>query len=185
MYKIEVSWYYRKSKNGRLQLSGCTRKVNIDHGLDPGLDNCHRSNLTSVDYAARFGERRESPRLKSDFEAQVIADLSILDVQSHSQSPPLVFLGRVINVSLGGLGLILPSLLLDERFCGSSNLMELSLYLPNGAALMTASPVRCSPLSASDRGQGYFVGARINTVWERRDEFERYLNIPSTRDLNN
>lgn len=185
IYKIEVSWYYCQSEDGRLRFSGSARQVKIDHRLGPGLNTSQRSGLTRRDNSAGLIERRESPRLKSDCDAELIADLSILDSEAHIQSPPLVFLGRAINVSLRGIGVVLPSLLLDERFCSDHNPLELSLYLPRGEVVMSICPVRCSPLNAADRGQGYFVGARINAILEHRNEFEKYLRTLSPLNANN
>jgi hypothetical protein len=163
---------------------GFCKQVRIDHRQEPGFINSQSRRLTSLDKTASSIERRGSPRLKSDCEAQVIADLSILDGETHSLSPPLVFLGQTTNVSLGGVGIVFPSLVVDERFCHQDNLIQMSMYLPDGAVVMTVCPVRCAPLNAADTGQGYFVGAKINAVLEHRSEFEQYLHSLALQNSN-
>lgn len=84
-------------------------------------------------------------------------------------------MGQTKDLSRGGISLVLPSLLIDERFCGDGRSLELSLHLPEGPVSMVVSPVRCSPLSKLDGGMGYLLGAQITEVLENREEFEHYL----------
>ena len=175
MYKINISWYYCQSDSGRLRLSRTTKQIKIcgTPGPNNSATNLVNSELTSV-------ERRLSPRLTAYCDAEVLADLSILDSETVGSTPSLVFMGQTKDLSKFGIGLILPSLLIDERFCNDSNRLELSLYLPDGRVTMVVSPVRCSALDETDGGRGYLVGARIHQVIDHRDEFEQYLQNLAT-----
>jgi hypothetical protein len=120
-------------------------------------------------------ERRTSPRLPANCDVEVLADLSILDSDADGPRKPLIFLGQTRDVSKLGISIILPSLLLDERFCKEGNHLELLLFLPHGGVNMIISPVRCSALDKSNTGMGYLLGARIKEVLDNRDEFEQFL----------
>jgi hypothetical protein len=86
-----------------------------------------------------------------------------------------VFLGRTHDLSAAGLGMILPSTIIDERFCTGSNRLNLSLHVPDGVIGLEVSPVRCERLTTPYAGQGYLLGTRITKV-ENRDLFEKYLD---------
>ncbi len=176
MYKIDISWYYCGSNDGRLRLSRTTRQIKICGTAIASLDRSPVETLTFVDTPDILTERRRSPRLVASCDAEVLADLSILDTESIGQpSQPLVFMGQTKDLSRLGVSIILPSLLIDERFCTEGNRLELSLFLPGSAVTMVVSPVRCAALDKNDGSRGYLLGARIDDVLDHRDEFERYL----------
>lgn len=120
-------------------------------------------------------ERRKSRRLKDSCEAQLIANLSILDSDAGAHTEPLIFLGVTKDLSAEGLGVILPSAPINENYCSETKGVKLSLYLPDGAVALEVKPVRCVPLDERDTGQGFLMGATIIGVNEHREEFERYL----------
>ena len=120
-------------------------------------------------------ERRQSRRLKDHCEAQLIANLSILDSDAGPHAEPLIFLGVTRDLSAEGLGVVLPSAQISENYCSETKGLKLSLYLPDGAVALEIKPVRCVPLDESDTSQGFLMGAAIIGVNEHREAFERYL----------
>lgn len=176
IYKIDVSWYYCPSANGRLRLSRTTKQIKIcggDASVIHSLPEDQLNRLSALDKS--FIERRESPRLLANCEAEVLADLSILDSETTGPVQPLVFMGQTKDLSSCGISLVIPSLLIDERFCTDGRSLGLSLYLPEGPVSMAVTPVRCLALSKMDGGMGYLLGARITEVLDHREEFEHYL----------
>ncbi|HEU5460344.1 MAG TPA: hypothetical protein VFU83_07605, partial [Pyrinomonadaceae bacterium] len=77
-----------------------------------------------------------------------------------------------------GLGMVLPSTIIDERFCSGSNRLILSLFVPDGVIAMEVSPVRCERLASSYHGNSYLLGTRITKV-DDRAQFDRYLDTLS------
>ena len=124
-------------------------------------------------------------RLKARCEVELVANLSILDNDVQNSDWSLVFLGRTQDLSATGLGMVLPSTIIDERFCSGSNRLNLSLHLPGGVVGLEVSPVRCERLTSPYMGQGYLLGTRITNV-DDRAQFERYLDtLSGTRPLTN
>ncbi|MFN2530871.1 MAG: PilZ domain-containing protein [Pyrinomonadaceae bacterium] len=120
-------------------------------------------------------ERRNAHRFKAQCDAELTGDLSLLDYDVEPTSEPLVFCGETVDVSEAGLRLILPSTLLDERFCESDHTLSLLLHLPTSTVQLNINPIHCEPLTRSDAGQGYVLGAQITGPDEGRAEFESYL----------
>ena len=172
MYKFIVSCYYWPAGEHGLRLRALTIKRRFEETGD-GL-SYPTIGLTSLDKLASSIERRRMRRLKAKCEVELIATLSLLDNDVQNADSSLIFLGRTQDVSAAGLGMVLPSTIIDERFCSGSNRLHLSLHLPNGVIGMEVSPVRCERLSSSFMGQGYLLGTRITNV-EDRAQFEQYL----------
>ncbi len=120
-------------------------------------------------------------RLRTKCEVELVADLSLLDSDVESSDSSLIFLGRAHDLSAGGLAMVLPSTIIDERFCTGGHRLNLSLHLPDGVVAMEVSPVRCERLSGPYATQGYLLGTRITNV-ENRERFEKYLDALSGRD---
>ena len=125
-------------------------------------------------------ERRQSRRLKDNCEAQIIANLSILDSDAGPHPEPLIFLGVTKDLSAEGLGVIVPSASISENYCSETKGLKLSLYLPDGAVALEVRPVRCVPIDENDTSRGFLMGAEIIGVNEHREEFERYLRALSS-----
>jgi len=119
-------------------------------------------------------------RLKVKCELELVANLSLLDNDVEYSDSSLVFLGRTHDLSAGGLGMVLPSTIIDERFCSGANRLNLSLYAPGGVIGLEVSPVRCERLSSPYAGNGYLLGTKITNV-EDRPRFEKYLESLSSR----
>jgi hypothetical protein len=92
----------------------------------------------------------------------------------------LIFLGRTHDLSAAGMGMVLPSTIIDERFCSGTNRLNLSLLIPGGVIGMEVSPVRCERLTGTYVGQGYLLGTKITNV-DDRARFEKYLETISDK----
>jgi hypothetical protein len=123
-------------------------------------------------------------RLKAKCEVELVANLSLLDTEVENSDSSLIFLGRTQDLSATGLGMVLPSTIIDERFCSGSNRLNLSLHLPGGVIGLEVSPVRCERLTSPYIGQGYLLGTKITNI-DDRARFERYLDtLSGTRSKN-
>src|ERR1041384_8396349 len=116
MYKFIVSCYYWPTSEGGLRLrASIIKQLTAD-----GLDYARLGRLTSLENLASSIERRRLRRLKVKCELELMATLSLLDndVEGSDRSP--IFLGRMHDLSAGGLGVVLPSTIIDERFCSGT-----------------------------------------------------------------
>jgi hypothetical protein len=182
MYKFIVSCYYWPAGEHGLRLRALTIKRRFEE-TGNGL-SYPTIGLTSLDKLASSIERRRMRRLKARCEVELVASLSILDNDVQNSDPSLVFLGRTQDLSATGLGMVLPSTIIDERFCSGANRLNLSLHLPGGVVGMEVSPVRYERLTSPYMTNGYLLGTRITNV-DDRVRFERYLDTLSrTRPKN-
>ena len=181
MYKFIISCYYWPSADGRLRLRSLQLKTNRRKPAK-GLDFSPVSSLTTVEHNASPEERRRAPRLKAGCDAELTTSLAILDSDAQSDDESLVFFGRTKDLSAGGLSVILPSTLIDERYCGDNARVQLSLHLPTGPVNLEVNAVRCEPLRQEDAALGYLVGAQILSIDDNRDEYDEYLRSISVWD---
>lgn len=127
-------------------------------------------------YTPHFStERRATRRLPAICDAVLVANLSILDSNVEVNSEPLVFLGQTFDVSSKGIGLVIPSVHIDEKYCDGTNLLGLSVHLPKGSVKFEVNAIRCLPLDNRDLGEGYVVGTRIVRILQCEDEFAEFL----------
>src|ERR1051325_4385084 len=173
MYKFIVSCYYWPAGERGLRLRASTIKQ-IARGTGNGLDYTRQGRLTSLDKLASSIERRRMRRLRVRCEVELTATLSLLDNDVQNCDSSLIFLGRTHDLSAGGMGMVLPSTTIDERFCSGTNRLNLSLHVPGGVIGMEVSPVRCERLSGPYVGQGYLLGTKITSV-DDRARFDQYL----------
>jgi hypothetical protein len=164
MYKFVVSCYYWPAGERALRLRTSIIKEQFGDAR--------------LDQLASSIERRRMRRLKVRCEFELMATLSLLDNDVENCDASLVFLGRTHDVSAGGMGMVLPSTTIDERFCTGANRLNLSLHVPGGAISMEVSPVRCERLDGPYAGQGCLLGTKITNI-EDRARFERYLETLS------
>lgn len=129
-----------------------------------------------MDKIASSIERRRMRRLRAKCEVELTASLSLLDNDVQDPDSSLLLLGRTHDLSAGGLGMILPSTTIDERFCSGANRLNLSLYVPGGVVDLEVTPVRCERLKGPYFGQGYLLGTKITNV-KNRERFEQYLDL--------
>lgn len=172
MYKFIVSCYYWPAGERGLRLRALIIKEQPEE-TGKG-SNSRIGKLTSLDQLASSIERRKVRRLKVKCEVELKASLTLLDNDVQNCDSSLVFLGRTHDLSAAGLGMILPSTIIDERFCTGSNRLNLSLHVPGGVIALEVSPVRCERLNTAYSGNGYLLGTRITNV-VNRDQFEKYL----------
>jgi len=170
MYKFIVSCYYWPTIEGGLRLrASIIKQLTAD-----GLDYARLGRLTSLEKLASSIERRRLRRLKVKCEIELAATLSLLDSDVECSDSSLIFLGRTQDLSAGGLGMVLPSTIIDERFCSGTKRLNLALHAPGGVIDLEVSPVRCERLSSPFAGNGYLLGTRITNVSDRA-RFEKYL----------
>ena len=174
MYKFIVSCYYWPTVEGRLRLRSLQIKTNR-RKPEISFKDSQVIRLTSVQNNTSVNERRRAPRLKAGCDAELTTSLSILDTEVQSQDQSLVFCGRTTDMSAGGLAFVLPSTLIDERYCGDGARLQLSLHLPTGRVNLEVSAVRCVPLRSYDTAMGYLVGAQILSLDDEREEYDDYL----------
>ena len=170
MYKFIVSCYYWPAGAFGLRLRALIIKQQFDE-----------TGLTSLDKLASSIERRRMRRLRAKCEVELVANLSLLDNDVQGSDSSLIFMGRTHDLSSGGLGMVLPSTIIDERFCSGANRLNLSLFVPDGVIGMEVTPVRCERLTGPYFGHGYLLGTRITNV-QNRPQFERYLESLSSPD---
>lgn len=168
VYRFIVSCYYWPAAEGRLRLRALKIKPS-------GLDFSQVGTLTKVDTTASAIERRRAQRLNINCEAELTANLTILDSDATPSIASLVFLGRTKDLSAGGLAFMLPSLQIDERFCAETSRVGLRVFLPTGSVYLEVMPVRCEPLNPDNVARGYFIAAQILSIDDQRDMYDSYL----------
>jgi PilZ domain-containing protein len=174
MYKFIVSCYYWPAGERRLRLRASIIKQ-LSGYSGTGLNFTGLGRLTSLEKLASSIERRRLRRLRVRCEVELTATLSLLDNDVENCESSLVFLGRTHDLSAGGMGMVLPSTIIDERFCTGSNRLNLALHVPGGVIGMEVSPVRCERLTGPYVGQGYLLGTKITHVDDQL-RFEQYLD---------
>jgi len=180
MYNFIISCYYWPTGERGLRLRALIIK---EQRGEPGSGLNYTPNwrLTTMDKLASAIERRRMRRLKAKCEVELVASLALLDTDVSDSASSLYLLGRTHDLSASGLGMILPSTTIDERFCTGANRLNLSLYVPGGVVDLEVSPVRCERLKGPYFGQGYLLGTKITNV-KHPDRFERYLeNLSGTK----
>lgn len=171
MYKFIVSCYYWPAGEHPLRLRTLTIKLD-EIGRRPEYFPIRR--LTSLDHLTSSVERREMRRLKVRCEVELLANLSLLDADAGEPLDSLIFMGETSDLSSAGLAMIIPSTIIDERFCGGENRLNLSLHLPDGIIGLEVAPVRCERITSANSAHGYLLGTKITDV-KQRERFERYI----------
>jgi hypothetical protein len=173
MYKFIVSCYYWPTGAKALRLRALTIKPKVERTGDFRY-YFPVSGLGRLDHLASTIERREMRRLKVKCEVELLADLSLLDADAGEPLESLIFMGETSDLSAGGLAMIIPSAIIDERFCGGNHRLNLSLHLPDGVIGIEVSPVRCERISGTNSAHGYLLGTKITNI-KQPERFERYI----------
>jgi hypothetical protein len=181
MYKFLVSCYYWPAAE-RLRLRSLQIRTN-QRRQGTGLDYSEAERV-SVEKTPISSERRRAQRFVAECEAELTASLALLDSDAHPCSDTLLFFGRTRDLSAGGLALILPSMLVDERYCGEWARLHLLLHLPTGAVSLEVNPVRWQLVQRVGTPLGYLMGAQILSIDDHRDEYDNYLRSISDLTLN-
>ena len=72
--------------------------------------------------------------------------------------------GYTRDISVNGLGLIVPAIRIGERYLAGENCrLGVTLELPTGSIYIRATSFRYEPLEDEDE-QGYLIGARITEM---------------------
>lgn len=171
MYKFIVSCYYWPAGERPLRLRTLTLKIDENGNR---VKSFPISRLTRLDHLTSSIERREMRRLKVRCEVELLANLSLLDADAGEPLESLIFMGQTSDLSSTGLAMVIPSTIIDERFCGGDHHLNLSLHLPDGAITLEVTPVRCERITGINSAHGYLLGTKITNV-AQRDRFERYL----------
>ncbi len=173
MYKFIVSCYYWPAGESGLRLRALKIKRQVEK-IGDFLDYFPVSRLTTLDHLASTIERREMRRLKVSCEVELLADLSLLDADAGEPLHSLLFMGQASDLSPVGIAMIIPSTIIDERFCCGDHRLNLALHLPDGVVVLEVSPVRCERIIGANSAQGYLLGTKITDI-KQRERFERYI----------
>lgn len=119
-------------------------------------------------------ERRAATRLEAHCDAEVIASLTILDNDAAESDDQLTFSGLTTDLSLEGLGVVLPSAPIDERFCTGTHQVTVRLHLPHGPAKLQIVPARCVSFRAANV-TGYLLAGRIVSSEEQYADYLKTL----------
>lgn len=116
---------------------------------------------TLVNRLRRFvGERRHAPRRA----ARLAVSVSLAPRENGARShAPRALEGHTCDVSATGLGLVLPSVRVGDRYLtGEGRTVHVRLELPDGEVHLRAVPMRYERLEEGDEcGAGYVVGVHI------------------------
>lgn len=111
------------------------------------------------------GNRRRSPRQR----VSLAVFVSVLDAAPGA--PPAGVAGHTRDLSESGLGVVLPSIRVGDRYLvGDSVTLRLKLKLPDASARLYGTPVRYERLDDGPDGQssaGFLVGIHLNEEGDR------------------
>jgi len=120
-------------------------------------------------------DRRHSTRRK----ARLAFTLSLAGPTSRlngsRQTPTLK--GHTIDVSIKGVALVVPTILLGEHhLVGENRKLNVRLELPEGAIEMKVTPIRYESLEEHETETGYMIGAKIVEMSESdRERFTQFV----------
>lgn len=116
------------------------------------------------------GDRRRAPRQR----VRLAAVVSLLE--ERSGAPPTL-VGYTRDVSASGIGVVLPSIRVGERYlAGEGQTLRVVLRLPDTQARLYGTPVRYERLDPEGPEQGYLLGIRLTGGDERdRADYDAYL----------
>lgn len=116
------------------------------------------------------GDRRRAPRQR----VRLAAVVSLLE--ERAGAPPTLA-GHTRDVSTSGVGIILPSIRVGERYLAGEGLtLRVLLRLPETQARLYGTPVRYERLDPEGPEQGYLLGIRLTGGDERdREAYDAYL----------
>jgi PilZ domain len=116
------------------------------------------------------GDRRRAPR----YRVELAAVVSLLE--ERAGAPPTLA-GHTRDVSQSGLGVVLPSIRVRDRYlAGEGQTLRIVLRLPDTQARLYGTPVRYERLDPEGPEHGYIVGIRLTGGDERdRAAYNAYL----------
>ena len=127
----------------------------------------------------RGQDRRRTGRKYAKHEARLLCSLSLLDADAgvDSGQHTLTLACHIVDMSADGLGLVVPSIALDERYLtAKGQTLRIVVDLPPSPVEIQATPVRLQRLDDQDPARGYLIGARIVEMSDgERTRFIDYL----------
>jgi hypothetical protein len=101
-------------------------------------------------------DRRRAPR----YGARLAVVVSLMNVRVVAT--PATLSGHTRDVSAGGLGLLLPSIRIGDRYLfGEDHTLRITVKLPAGHARLYGKPVRYERLEEPHTDGAFFVGLRL------------------------
>jgi len=129
-----------------------------------------------VSQLRRFvGDRRHATRKKTRLTFSLSLAGPAVKLNGSRQSASLK--GHTLDVSMKGIALIVPTILLGEHhLIGENRKIKVQLELPNGAVEMQVVPIRYESLEEHKTETGYLIGAKIVAMDEADQErFTTYV----------
>ncbi|MEO7970499.1 MAG: PilZ domain-containing protein [bacterium] len=129
-----------------------------------------------VSHLRRFvGDRRRTKRQRARLAFTLSLAAAAIKVNGARQSAALK--GHTLDVSVDGIALIVPSILLGEHhLIGENRKLNVKLELPEGMVEMKVAPIRYESLEEHETETGYLIGARIVEMSETdRARFTQYV----------
>ncbi len=129
-----------------------------------------------VSHLRRFvGDRRRGKRQKTRIGFTLTLAGAAIKLNGARQSAALK--GHTLDVSVGGIALIVPSIVLGEHhLVGENRKLSVKLELPGGVIEMKVVPIRYESLEEHETETGYMIGAKIVEMSETdRERFTQYV----------
>jgi c-di-GMP-binding flagellar brake protein YcgR len=129
-----------------------------------------------VSHLRRFvGDRRRGKRQQ----ARLAFTLSLAGpaTKLNGSRQGAVLKGHTLNVSINGIALIVPSILLAEHhLIGENRKLNVKLELAQGTVEMKVVPIRYESLEEHETETGYLIGAKIVEMSEvDRERFTQFV----------
>src|SRR6266446_6278311 len=130
-----------------------------------------------VSHLRRFvGDRRQAKRQT----ARLAFTLSLVGpvIKLNGPRTNAGLKGHTLDVSMNGLALIVPTILLGEHhLVGENRRLKVELELPHGPVAMQVVPLRYESMEEHKTETGYLIGARIVEISEPdRKRFTQYVS---------
>jgi c-di-GMP-binding flagellar brake protein YcgR len=129
-----------------------------------------------VSHLRRFvGDRRRTKRQRARLAFTLSLAGTAAKVNGARQSAALR--GHTLDVSVDGIALIVPSILLGEHhLVGENRKLNVKLELPEGMIELKVAPIRYESLEDHETETGYLIGAKIVEMSETdRERFTQYV----------
>ncbi|HEX8352304.1 MAG TPA: PilZ domain-containing protein [Pyrinomonadaceae bacterium] len=106
--------------------------------------------------------RRREPRVTASHEVRVEVGTAILNRELGTGSlGPLTLYGHTRDLSLSGLGIVIPAADMGPRHSGECLPARVRVGLPNGGVEVEAEAVHWAPLDEMGLGRGVLIGVRV------------------------
>ncbi len=129
-----------------------------------------------VSQLRRFlGDRRRAKRQKARLAFTLSLGAAAIKLNGSRQSS--ILKGHTLDVSITGVALIVPTILLGEHhLVGENRKLNVQLELPQGMVEMKVVPIRYESLEDHETETGYLIGTKIVEMSETdRERFTQYV----------